>query len=120
MPARKRVIMLNGTACTPEIEKEWNKWYNETHIPMILKCKNVKRATRYKISDENPDGKYPTYLAIYEFDSPEDAEAYETSPEKDALMKDFEATWKDKGHQRKWRVHYEEIATFPPNEKRKK
>ncbi|MBI2832508.1 MAG: EthD family reductase [Chloroflexi bacterium] len=111
MPAN-RVILINATSCTPEVEEKWNKWYNETHIPMILKFKGVKKATRYKIVGDNPEGKYPTYLAIYEFDSQKDVQDYEASPEHAAAHKDFVESWKDKGHQRKWRVYYEVIKTW--------
>jgi len=112
MPAKNKVILINGNSCNPEVEERWQKWYLGTHIPMVLEFEGVKGATRYKITGNTEGGKYPEYISVFQFDSLEDAEAYEKSPEYEAAIRDFEKTWKDKGHQRKWRVYYEEVANW--------
>ena len=48
--ADKPVINIVGTRCQPDDDAKFNKWYNEVHIPMLLKCKELKGVTRYKIA----------------------------------------------------------------------
>lgn len=56
------------TACTdPAKEDEFNEWYDNTHIPDLLKADGFECATRYANNDVVPgEGKY---LAIYEVES---------------------------------------------------
>ncbi len=56
------------TVCTdPAREKEFDEWYDNTHIPDLLKAEGFVRATRYVNNDNVPgEGKY---LAIYEVES---------------------------------------------------
>ena len=66
------MINLRWFDCPPEVEEKFNKWYNETHIPMLLKSGQIENVTRYRrIGD---DKTFPKYLTIYEF---EDLEAFE-------------------------------------------
>ena len=58
------VIKVIEMECPPEIEEGWNAWYNEKHVPQVLKFKGFKRAARYKIAygvlgDEE---KYPCHF----------------------------------------------------------
>jgi antibiotic biosynthesis monooxygenase (ABM) superfamily enzyme len=103
-------IMVVGTECPPEVEEEWNRWYSAKHVPDILKFKGIRKATRYKIIDDK--GEYPKYLAIYEFESPQAAEAWNTSPERDAVMRDFNDNWVTRGAKIEWRVQYEPMKTW--------
>ena len=104
-------ILVVGTECPPEAEEEWNRWYNAKHVPDVLKFKGVKKATRYKIIGDDK-GEYPKYLVIYEFESRQAAEAYNTSPEFDALRKDWNDNWAKRGAEIKWRLQYEPIKTW--------
>ena len=106
----KSVIHVVATQCQPEIEGKFNRWYDETHIPMLLKCSGLKRAVRYKLLNESED--YPKYLAIYEFENRGAFKAYETSPELVAALEEMRETWKQNGYQTKWRVQYELIKTW--------
>jgi hypothetical protein len=49
-----------------EHEAEFNRWYNEEHIPERLAIPGVLNAARYKAVDGGP-----TYLACYELTSPD-------------------------------------------------
>ena len=40
------LIHVVATQCQPEFEEKFNKWYNETHIPMLFKHKSMKKVTR--------------------------------------------------------------------------
>ena len=47
------VIHIVGMHCRPDQEEKLNKWYNERHIPDLLKFKGVKRITRDRILTPN-------------------------------------------------------------------
>jgi antibiotic biosynthesis monooxygenase (ABM) superfamily enzyme len=49
----------------PEKEKEFNDWYNEEHVPALLKVPGVRGASRYASLEGTPK-----YIAIYELDNP--------------------------------------------------
>ena len=106
----KSILFIVGTQCQPEVEEKFNTWYNEIHIPMLLKFKGIKEATRYKIIDKTEA--YPKYLAIYKFESQNAFEAFETSPELAAVREDMRETWKEGENEIKWRVHYEPLKTW--------
>ena len=106
----KPVINIVGTRCRPEDEEKFNKWYEEVHVPLLLRFKGLKAVTRYKITSEAEE--YPKYLAIYKFDSQEAFQAYETSPELAAAREEMRETWKERGYEIKWRVQYESMKTW--------
>ncbi|MFC1937134.1 hypothetical protein ACFLWY_01080 [Chloroflexota bacterium] len=43
-----KVIRVNMARVAPEAEEKFNRWYNEMHIPMLMECKTLRKATRYK------------------------------------------------------------------------
>lgn len=117
----KPVINVVGIQCQPEVEEKFNTWYDQTHIPMLLKFRGLRGATRYKIL--KPSEEYPQYLAIYEFNSQLAFEEYRASPELTAALdKQLETwggkldrqqgIWRGEGWVRKWRVQYEAIKTW--------
>jgi uncharacterized protein (TIGR02118 family) len=89
--ANKPVISIVTTQCQPQDEEQFNKWYNEVHIPMLRKFKGLKGVARYKAINE-PAG-LPRYAAIYRFASQKDFEAYEKSSELAAAIKEMQETW---------------------------
>ena len=54
----------------PEVEDEFNRWYDTVHIPALLACPGWLSARRYVVLDGGPK-----YLAAYEVAGPW---AYET------------------------------------------
>lgn len=52
-----------------DIEGEFNRIYDEKHIPDLLKVPGVRSAVRYKLSGSDSD-EIPRYLAVYEVDDP--------------------------------------------------
>ena len=57
------VLFMVKATITKEKEEEFNRWYNEEHLPQILQFKGAVSARRYKaILGED---KYQ-YLALYE------------------------------------------------------
>ena len=106
----KPIILIRATQCQPEVEEKFNKWYDEIHIPLLLKFKGITEVTRYKLMNETEE--YPKYLAIYKFESQSTLEAYETSPELVAALAELKETWKEGGFESKWRVQYEVMKTW--------
>ncbi len=92
---KKPVLNMVATQCQPEVEEEFNKWYDEIHIPLLLKFKGIKEVIRYKIINETEE--YPTYLTVYEFESQKAYEAFTTSPEYAAAREEMSETWKEGG-----------------------
>ncbi len=46
MPKQKFLYQLQ-IRCAPELEDEFNTWYNEVHMPLVMKvaCSSPQRAT---------------------------------------------------------------------------
>jgi hypothetical protein len=107
-----KVIRVTAHKVTPRVEEKFDRWYNETHIPMLLECKTLRKATRYK--RVGSDDKYPNYLVIYEFDSPEGFERYNKGPELVAAIEEMKESWPDKerGFEMDWRVEFEMIKSW--------
>lgn len=57
----------------PEHEAEFNRWYDEEHLPERLRCPGFRSARRYLATEGSPK-----YVAIYELDDVEvlDSEDY--------------------------------------------
>lgn len=105
-----QVINVVGTRCHPDDEARFNKWYDEVHIPMLLKFKGMKKVTRFKAAYEPKE--YPKYLTIYEFDSKKDFEAFQNSPELAAARAEMTETWKARPFEMTWRVQFEALKTW--------
>ena len=50
------------------LEAEFNRIYDEEHVPEILKVPGVRSCHRYRLEQSSKDD-MPRYLAIYEVDS---------------------------------------------------
>lgn len=106
----KPIINIVGTECQPEYEEEFNKWYDEVHIPLLLKFRGLKKARRYKIIGGGKG--CPQYLAVYEFESQQAFEEYGTSQELAAALEDMKITWKGREFELSMRVQYGLIGSW--------
>ena len=61
------VILVTSVYIVPEAEAEFNRWYNEVHLPQVLACPGFLSCSRF----ESVKGE-PRYLAVYQLES-EDA-----------------------------------------------
>ncbi len=62
----KHALLLVRTRPQPGKEKEYNDWYDNTHLGDLLACDGVVSAQRYSgKSLDNPD-QAPEYYAVYE------------------------------------------------------
>lgn len=105
----KPVVHVVATQCRSENEKKFNKWYNETHIPMLLKFKGITEVNRYQVLSGSPG---PRYLASYRFESQDDFEAFQKSPELAAAISEMKETWGENGIDIKFIGQYELINTW--------
>jgi hypothetical protein len=92
--ADKAIINIVGTRCQPADDAKFNKWYNEVHIPMLFKSKEMKAVARYKVVGEAHG--QPTYIAIYKFDSVSSFEKFGKGPEMEAARKEMNESWGQK------------------------
>ena len=60
-------LFIVAARVRPEIEDEWNKWYNNVHLPEITDCPGFISSARYI----NEEGGSKNYLAVYEIEGPE-------------------------------------------------
>ena len=67
MAAKKgRGLLMVYSDVPPEHDAEYNRWYNEEHIPERLSIPGVLSAARYQAVQGGPK-----YLACYELGEPE-------------------------------------------------
>jgi hypothetical protein len=50
------------------VEEEWNRWYDEVHVPEMVDCPGWVSGERYVTEDES--GKRH-YISLYELEGPE-------------------------------------------------
>ena len=67
--------------CTDGADEEFNRWYDEVHVPEVLSVGPIVGCQRFRVSDAQSMEQTHRYLAIYEYEG-DAAEA------RDALLKD--------------------------------
>ena len=80
----------------PELEDDFNKWYDEEHIPMLVKAPGWVRSRRFVLKDAGQRGVEgqkeqktpPKYLAVHEWASPA---AFETAEFREATSTPWRA-----------------------------
>jgi len=118
------VVTIVGTTCPPETEEKFDKWYSEKHIPDLLKFKGLEGAARFKLAGsqflavklsgtvERKATEYPKFLTFYYFKDKKTADAYDTSPERDATLNEWHDIVKETGLSVPWRAQYEPMRTW--------
>ena len=62
-------LLLNAMNVAPEVEKDFNAWYDEEHLPALARVQGTLAARRYR-SGEVTGGTH-RYVAIYHLKSPD-------------------------------------------------
>jgi hypothetical protein len=68
----KAVMLVFTDPSSPDVEDEYNAWYDSTHVPDIFKAASgVKAATRYRLAETPAPGvELPNrHLAVYEVEA---------------------------------------------------
>jgi len=63
----ERFIMLVTVDIPASREVAWNAWYNDEHVPDILRCPGFRSVRRFK----SVQGTGTRYVTLYEIDGPE-------------------------------------------------
>lgn len=71
VPPRNRHLMCVLTSPAPGKEQEFNRWYEEQHIPDLMRLPGLVSAQRFRLSalQQKAPPFEQTYLAIYELDT---------------------------------------------------
>jgi len=109
---KKWTIYLAGIQCSPGLDDKFNKWYNETHIPLLFKSEHVMSVTRYKLVPVIKGQNNPMYLTTYDFKDKKGVEAWFASPFMAAAVADTKKTWAEEGFDAPWQAVYEPITTW--------
>ncbi len=104
------ILNIIATDCPADKEAAFNKWYNEVHIPLLMKYKGITRVARYKLMGDAPD--QARYLACYEFEDAVALEGLQPSPEFAAAMAEMQQSWPEGGVEIKWMANYEHLKTW--------
>lgn len=81
MSSEKHILLIVRTDVVPDVEEEFNRWYNEEHIPRLLRVPGVLWAKRGINTGEGQK-----YIAVYEHES---GEVQKTAAYRDALETDW-------------------------------
>ena len=65
MTGGRMVVLANHAAGR---EQEFNRWYDEVHVPEVLQVGPIVACQRFKIVDQQMMPQTHSYLAIYEFE----------------------------------------------------
>lgn len=77
----QHILLIVRTDVAPEMEEEFNRWYNEEHIPLLLLVPGVLWAKRGVNAGEGQK-----YIAVYEHES---VEVQKTPAYRNALETDW-------------------------------
>ncbi len=61
-------LLIVSATIDPQVEDQWNRWYDEEHLPEIVACPGFRSGQRYVATEA--DGAR-AYVTIYELDGPE-------------------------------------------------
>lgn len=113
----KTVIWTVGIQCKAEDESKFNTWYDEVHVPMLLKSNFAKKVTRFKLADDTyhvgtTTEVCPRYLTIYEFQNLEKFDSWMNSPARTEAGDNKAKTWGGNCYEVKWASRYDLINAW--------
>jgi hypothetical protein len=79
-PAKAGGLLLNAMSIAPELEKDFNDWYDKEHIPALSAVPGVLSARRFRAAQGRP-----RYIALYHLAVPEvqEGEAWKKARQSD-------------------------------------
>ena len=115
--SNKPLIWIVGIQCKAEAEAKFNTWYDDVHVPMLLKGDHVKKVTRFKLADKTyqvgtTTQVCPNYLTIYEFESPDRLDSWMNGQARAEAGEDKGKTWIDDPYEVKWATRYDLINSW--------
>jgi hypothetical protein len=117
----KLIFNVVASECRPADEEDFVKWYDEVHIPLLLKFKGLREVTRYELVEKGMRKQIHTtfkpednakFLVFYGFEDKEAMAGFPDSPEVTAAQKEMKETWKDRKITIKWIAQYEPMRIW--------
>jgi hypothetical protein len=81
MAAAEKLYYVIAVDVDPELEDEFNEWYDTVHLPQAVACPGFVSGRRLQPAAAAGPDQHPRYVAVYEVES----RAAVTSPEIQAL-----------------------------------
>ena len=98
-----RGLMLNMATVDPDHEDEFNRWYNEEHLPDVRRrFPQITSARRYRATD----GQDPRYLVVYEYNVASEDELNEVARADNSLRQEL------------WKLYDEAVGSFAKRTRR--
>ena len=69
MASKEKVLLVVKIDIAAEVEDEFNRWYNQEHVPNLLGVPGVRSGRRYAVKEVKED--QPKYKSIYELECEE-------------------------------------------------
>jgi hypothetical protein len=66
-------LWLVRIECEPGKEEEFLGWYDQIHIPEVLRVDGIRAATRFSLADDRRKPGGPGWLVVYELEGDVDA-----------------------------------------------
>ena len=113
----KPLIWMVGIQCRTETEAEFNAWYDDIHVPMLLKGDHVKKVSRFKLADRTyqvgtTTEVCPDYLTIYEFESQDQFDSWMSGQARAEAGEDKVKIWSENPYEVKWATRYDLINSW--------
>lgn len=111
----RHAINIAGTTCPPDSDRDFNKWYDETHIPINMKFNGLLEVTRYQLvrsSDSAAVKKYPRFITPYKFKDLAIFSAWNASRELMEASEGSSDLFARIGVEFVWRAQYESIKVW--------
>lgn len=111
----KHVINIAGTVCSPAFDRDFNKWYDQKHIPDNMEFKGLQSVTRYRLvrfTDTAAVKRYPQYMTPYRFKDLATFNNWNSSPELAKASVGAVDLFKKWGVELLWRVQFESMQSW--------
>lgn len=83
----RNVLYVIWAQVDRQIEDDWNQWMDEVHIPNLVRTEGFLRGRKYKVQ-RDAAGIHYNYTTIYEIESMEAFESYQSSDYADAMRQE--------------------------------
>jgi len=94
-----------------EMEEEFNRWYDEVHIPLVSAAGHFRSMTRYRLTDALPS-ELSKYVAVCEFESEEVFRDWLVSEARAEAARDTAARWEGTGMEFMPKGFYEPYKSY--------
>jgi len=94
-----------------DFEDEFNKWYDEVHVPLVTRGGHFSSITRYRLTDAFPST-LAKYVAICEFRSEDVFREWLVSAARAEAARDTGETWKGKDMEFMPKGFYERLKVY--------